>query len=142
MPHATPNRPDNLGNPTTAPSGDALGASEQALSDLQCYVSDPVATIGAVLEPEPGFVLGHVLHGYLQLLGTEPAGFPVARASLEDAEALPANGRERAHRRALAHPVRSEWRAAGRVLEDVAIEHPREALALQVGHLVDFQGVG
>ena len=105
---------------------------------LQCYGNDPVATVQSALEADPTLVMGHVLHGYLHLLGTEPAGFPVAATDLEVAEGLPANAREAAHRRALGHLVRSEWRAAGRVLEDIAIEHPRDALALQVGHLVDF----
>src|SRR5690606_17508386 len=30
------------------------------------------------------------------------------------------------------------WQAAGQVLEDIAIEHPRDALALQAGHQVDY----
>jgi len=31
-----------------------------------------------------------------------------------------------------------EWRAAARVLEDIAIDHPLDALALQAGHVTDF----
>jgi hypothetical protein len=116
-------------------NAEALSSYEQAIAELQCYRNDPVATVQAALDAAPSLVMGHVLHGYLHLLGTEPAGFPVAAADLEVAERLPANAREGAHRRALRHLCQSEWRAAGRVLEDIAIEHPRDVLALQVGHL-------
>lgn len=129
---------DSLGNPMSAANSDAIGRYERAVRELQCYRNDPVATVQWTLELDPSLVMGHVLHGYLHLLGTEPAGFTVAAGDLSVAQGLPANARESAHRRALAHLVRSEWRAAGRVLEDIAIEHPRDVLALQVGHLVDF----
>lgn len=131
-------RQDNLGNPVTAPGGELVRTYEQALQEFQCYRGDPVATIQTALDQDPGFVMGHVLNGYLNLLGTEPTGLPVAQASHERACAEPANPRERAHLRALAHLIRHEWRAAGRVLEDLAVEYPRDALALQAGHLVDF----
>jgi hypothetical protein len=134
----TATRQDNLGNPVTAASADLVRTYEQALQEFPCYRGDPVATIHGALDRDPAFVMGHALHGYLNLLGTEPAGVPVARSSHESACAVPANPRERAHLRALAHLLRHEWRAAGRVLEDIAVEYPRDALALQAGHLVDF----
>lgn len=131
-------RHDQLGNTITAASVDLIKVYEQALHEFQCYRLDPVATVRAALDRDPTFAMGQVLHGYLHLLGTEPSGFPVAAASLGAAQAAPANPRERAHIRALGHLVRHQWRAAGGVLEDIAIEYPRDPLALQVGHLVDF----
>lgn len=138
MNHPHTQRKDGLGNRMTSTNAQAVALYGKAIHELQCYRNDPVATVQAALASDPSLVMGHVLHGYLHLLGTEPAGFPVATADLEVAEGLPANAREAAHRRALGHLVRNEWRAAGRVLEDITIEHPRDALALQVGHLVDF----
>jgi hypothetical protein len=71
-------------------------------------------------------------------MGTEPGGLPVAAAALADARALPANDRERWHIQAVAALVEGRWRAAGAVLEDLSIEYPRDALALQAGHQIDF----
>ncbi len=131
-------RRDELGNPITATSPALVEAYERAVRELQCYRGDPVATIQAALSEDPSFAMGQVQHGYLHLLGTEPTGFPLAQTSYDAAWGGAMTDRERAHLRALGHLIRSEWRAAGRVLEDITVEHPRDALALQVGHLVDF----
>jgi tetratricopeptide (TPR) repeat protein len=140
IPSSTPirTRKDSLGHAISAPSRGAIDAFEQALAEFQCYRGDPVASIVKTLDQDPAFPLGQILLGYLNLLGTEPSGLGVAQGCLESACDLPANPRERAHLRALAHLIRGEWRAAGRVLEDIAIDHPLDALAIQVGHLVDF----
>jgi hypothetical protein len=129
---------DIHGNAVSGASPAAVAAYERAIHEFQCYIGDPVAIINRALGDSPGFVMGHVLHAYLHLLGTEPAGVAVACADLEAAYTLPATSRERGHLTAIGQLLDSEWHAAGRVLEDLAIEHPRDVLALQAGHLVDF----
>jgi len=131
-------RTDRLGNPFSGASAAAVQAFEEALHEFQCYIGDPVATIGKALADSPDFVMGHAFNAYLHLLGTEPLALPVARAALETAQRLPADARERAHLAALAQLAGGAWHAAGRALEDIAIDHPRDALALQAGHVVDF----
>lgn len=129
---------DYHGNALTGADPDTVAMFQQALADLQCYINDPVATIRTAIEARPDFVMGHVMHAWLHLLGTEASGLPVAAANLEAARTLPANSRERAHLAAIEHLVSGRWHAAGRVLEDISIDHPLDALALQVGHQVDF----
>jgi len=131
-------RMDDLGNAMSGASNTALDHYQRALGELQRYIGDPLATVDRALEDSPGFVMGHALRAWLHLLGTEPAGLPVARASYEAARRLPATSQERGHLDAIGCLLEGEWHAAGRVLEDVAIEHPRDALALQAGHLIDF----
>lgn len=131
-------RRDHLGNPVTGASGDGVDDYETAMHQFQCYVGDPVATIDAAIQKNPAFVMAHALRAYLHLLGTEPAAIPIARDSLRAAAALAANAREVGHITAIDHLVNGRWHAAGRALEDLAIEHPRDALALQAGHLIDF----
>jgi len=86
--------------------------------------------------------MGHVLKAYLHLLGTEPLGLPVAAAAVKEAtnlgNAFHATERERAHIAAAGHLVAGRWRAAGLALEDLSIRWPRDALALQAGHAIDF----
>jgi hypothetical protein len=129
---------DEQGLAYTGADQGSLELFAQARYELQCYIDDPVATIDKAIAVSPGFAMAHVLRTYLHLLGTEPADIAVAKTSLEAAAGCGGDTRERAHQEAVRHLIEGRWRQAGRVLEDIAIEHPRDILALQVGHLVDF----
>ena len=129
-----------------AHSGDVLtGASalaaeryESALEAFYCYAGDPLALLEEALADSPQFVMGHALKAYLTMIGTNAEAVALGVQALARAKGLPANDRERGHLVALAHLRDGELKAAGRVLEDLAIANPRDGLALQVGHLVDF----
>ena len=129
---------DSLGLGLSGADPDAVGAYEAARRELQCYVGDPVASAEKAIAASPGFVMAHALRAWLYLLSTEAGAQPVARASWEAALALPADARERGHLAAIGQLLDGRWAAASRTLEDLAIEQPRDALALQVGHLIDF----
>jgi len=129
---------DYANQPCSGATAGSLAAYEQACHELRCYIDDPVASVQRALDAAPGMTMAHALRAWLHLLGTEPEGIPVARQCLRDAEGLPANPRERGHLQAIALLVVGHWRAAARVLEDVSIDHPHDALALQAGHLLDF----
>jgi tetratricopeptide (TPR) repeat protein len=119
-------------------TGDAVDTFEAAQHMLRCFIGDPVGAIDGALAASPGFVMGHVFKGYLFGLATEPAATEVALAAHEAAAAMAANTREKAHVAALGHLAAGRWHAAGQALEDITIEHPCDALALQVGHQIDF----
>lgn len=129
---------DALGNALTGASMAGVAHYEAALHQLQCYIQDPVATVDQAIATAPEMVMAHVLKAYLHLLGTEPEAIPVARECHRAATRLAASPRERAHVRAIGELCYGRWHAAGMTLEDIAIEHPRDVLALQAGHLVDF----
>ena len=129
---------DQLGNVMSGAGGAALEHYHQALHELQCYIGDPVGSVDKALEASPAFAMGHVLRGYLHLLATESAGMPAARAAHAAANALSVTARERAHIEAIRFLIEGHWHEAGRILEDVAIDHPCDVLALQAGHLIDF----
>ncbi|UCV20033.1 tetratricopeptide repeat protein [Ferribacterium limneticum] len=129
---------DDLNLSYSGASAESLGHFRRALRQFQCYIEDPVASVDAAINASPEFVMGHILKAYLHLLGTEPAAIPVARACLAATVGLPANTRERGHIDAVAQMLDGQWRRAGRLLEDVSIDHPHDILALQAGHLADF----
>ncbi len=129
---------DSLGQTLTGASAASVVHYETAIRQLQCYIGDPVASVDQALQASPDFVMAHLLKGYLHLLGTEPEALPVARECYSAARRLPVDDRERGHLRAVGQLVEGRWREAGRTLEDVSIEYPRDALALQAGHQIDF----
>jgi hypothetical protein len=129
---------DSLGLAITAVDAGAVHLYEQALRGLQTFTGDPVGGANAAIAADPSLVMAHVFKGYLYGLSTEPAGLPVARECFTAASSLPMNSRERGHVEALGVLVEGGWHRAGRLLEDVAIDHPLDALAIQVGHQIDF----
>lgn len=129
---------DSLGHALSGASADSAELYATALHQLQCYREDPVATIDSATANRPDFVMGHMLHAWLHLLGTEPTGLAVAQRDQERAESFPGNARERAHGAAISKLLQGHWQAAARVLEDLSITYPNDALALQAGHVLDF----
>ena len=111
---------------------------ETACAQLRCYIDDPLVETQAALAEAPDMTMAHVLVAYLNLLGTEPAGRPAALEAHAAAERCPATEREARHVAAAGALARGQWHRAGRILEDLSIHHPRDLLALQVGHQIDF----
>lgn len=131
-------RQDIHGLGLTGATEPASGRYETAVAELQCYRGDPVASVEAALAEAPGFAMAHVLHGWLHLLETEPGGLPVAREDHANALRHARTDRERGHASAIGHVLDGRWHAGARVLEDVTIAHPRDALGLLSGHMIDF----
>ncbi len=129
---------DATGHRVSGATPDSLAHYERAASELLCMVDDPAASVDAALAANPEMTMAHVLNAWLSLLGTEPAGIAAARASCDAAEALEGDARERAHIAAARALADGRWREAGLRLEDLSAGHPRDSLALQVGHQIDF----
>ncbi len=129
---------DCRGHRLTGATEKSLPHYETALRELNLFINDPVATVDQAIAESPDFVMAHALKAWLNLLGTEPAGIPVARAALEAARAHADSSQEKGHLAAIEHLMHGRWRAASQAIEDVAIEHPHDLLALQAGHQLDF----
>ncbi|MBL0728235.1 tetratricopeptide repeat protein [Piscinibacter sp. HJYY11] len=116
----------------------SLDAYERAARELLCMVGDPLAAIDQAIALSPDMTMAHAFKAWVMLLGTEAPALPAARAALDAAATLPADDREQRHlaaARALAH---GHWREAALQLEDLSLRYPRDTLALQVGHQLDF----
>lgn len=131
-------RLDNNGLILTGATDVAAIHYETAVAELQCYRGDPVASVDAALAEAPEFAMAHALRAWLHLLGTEPGGLEVARDAQACAMRHAGTDRERGHVAAIGHLVDGRWHEASRVLEDVTIGDPRDALGLLAGHQIDF----
>jgi tetratricopeptide (TPR) repeat protein len=131
---------DLRGVPVTGADAAAVDGYERALTAFQSYVGDPVAMIDETLAAAPAFVAGHLLKTFALYLIVERPFAAMARAALDAAKshAAQANDRERALLAVAGELVAGQWDAAGLAVERVLAAHPRDALALQTGHLLDF----
>lgn len=124
--------------PLSGANAQAAAHFDDACGLLRRYIDDPSVPAQAALAASPEMTMGHVLMAWLNLLGTEPLAIPVAQAAAAAAAALPATEREAMHVRAVAALSHGRWHEAGSVLEDLSVRYPRDLLALQAGHAIDF----
>ncbi|UCI20006.1 tetratricopeptide repeat protein [Mesorhizobium sp. B2-1-8] len=129
---------DDFGLSLSGATQGGLSSYGRAVHELQCFIGDPVNSVDRAIAQDPGFVMAHVFKGYLFGLATEPEATAVARACHEAALPLAATPRERAHVSALGHLANGRWHQTSDILRDIAIDFPLDAVALQVGHQVDF----
>src|SRR3981189_1952766 len=67
----------------------SLPRFEAAVRQLNLYIDNPCATLDQASAESPEFVMAHALRAWLHLIGTEPAGVQIARATLAAAQKLP-----------------------------------------------------
>jgi tetratricopeptide (TPR) repeat protein len=129
---------DRQGNRLTGATTSAASDYDQALAEFNLYRGDPVATVDRALSAAPGFVMAHALKAYLLGLATEPQATAQAAEIVAQARGLPMEAREASHLAALDQLLAGNWTAAAEAMHRHNVEHPRDLLGLQAGHLMDF----
>ncbi len=131
---------DARGVPVSGGSREALADYETAIGRLQGYVGDPIAALDRAIEASPDFVAGHLARALVLATFAERQFAPAIARSIADARrhAGHANERERGLLAAAQALAGGRWHEACRSLDAVLVDHPRDALALQVAHLMDF----
>jgi tetratricopeptide (TPR) repeat protein len=122
---------DVRGLSLSAASSAAVERFDALIDDLYYYRLGVGDRLDALLQEFPEFVLAHVLKGYsLMTEGTLDA-HPKARAHLLQAEALPANPRERLHQEALRAWIAQDLSARAAAWEQILVEWPLDLLAFR-----------
>ena len=116
----------------------ALDAFERALAAFQSWRKGAEAHVAPALQEAPAFVMAHVLQAYLCICSRDPAQVRAARPVLARAVRLPANARERLHLAAIAAALADDYERAKVLLGEVLQDEPRDVLALQVAHALDY----
>ena len=131
---------DMRGEPVSTSDRLSLDRFEHAVGLLNGFFADPLAVIDEALEEDPDFVMGHCLRAALMLMAAEKSAVPELRRSVEAAEALASaanDPRARPHAAARAW-LEGDFHRAGDLYGQVLLDHPRDLLALQVAHQIDF----
>ena len=129
---------DARGEAVTGATDSALDLYEKALGQFQIYANDPVESIDAAIGESPDFAMAHALRGYLFGLAFEAGAQPDVKAAADAMDKLTLNDREARHKGALEAFAAADWHVAANRLDDILVDHPRDALALQSAHLLDF----
>ncbi len=131
---------DCRGVPVSSDNAQALARLEEAHDLFLGYFNDPLAPVEEALAEDPTFVMGHCYRAGLHVISSERGAVPELRKSVEAAEALSAtaNERERGHIAAARAWLAGDYHRAAALYGDVLVKYPRDAIALQLGHLCDF----
>jgi hypothetical protein len=130
---------DQRGIPVGSPSAAAREAAERALWRMMSFYDTPLADLDEAMAADPGWALPHTMKAGFLLSLTEPTLIDEAAAHLSHARALAAgSARESAHLDAVQLVLEGRWHAACRRWDELLLDHPRDALALQWAHLWDF----
>lgn len=129
---------DLNGHPLSGATTGAVICYEQALESFNIYRGDPMAGLAEAIEISPRFAMAHILKAYLLSFATEPAATAEAKTVLAKIKDLPLNDRETSHAAALQKLLDGEWTTAALLLDRHSMQYPRDLVALQAGHLIDF----
>lgn len=131
-------RYDKHDNQISGANAEAIDYFERAVSAFNVYRGDPVALTESAISAAPDFAMAHILKAYLFALATEPEATREARQILERLSTIPTNDRELSLIHALDLLVAGEWSQAAIRLDYHSMQWPRDLVALQCGHLIDF----
>jgi tetratricopeptide (TPR) repeat protein len=134
------NLTDRFGNAVSCPNRTALELYDQAVTQLNFYRTDPIATIEEALAHEPGFIMGHCFRAGLLATTSERGSEAGIAAAIEAAERHIGHAleRERMHLNAARAWLARDFAGAAKLYGDISAEYPRDLFALQVAHLMDF----
>jgi len=116
----------------------ALAAYERALAASQAWRVDAGAALETARAEAPRFVMAHVLAAWQLVCGRDARRLAAARPIVADALRLRANERERLHLAALSSVLADDYEGAKARLGRILKESPRDAVALQVAHSLDY----
>ncbi|MEK9970084.1 MAG: tetratricopeptide repeat protein [Ferrovibrio sp.] len=129
---------DHAGHAVSGANADALALFETAFGQLHCYVGNPLETAEAAIAAAPDFAMAHLLRAHIYLSGMEAAGIAPALQSIATARRLANTERETLHTVAAEAWAAGRFESASDRFDDILIGNPRDSLALQMGHLLDF----
>src|SRR4029453_3005045 len=131
---------DSRGLPVSTESVVALERYELATRQTLGYVGNPLEALDEALAEDPDFAAAHALRADLAVMSSEQGALPLIQASAEALGRIGdrANARERAHLAAAQAWLEGRFERAAQLYGAIAVEHPRDLIAIQAAHIIDF----
>jgi tetratricopeptide (TPR) repeat protein len=116
----------------------ARDAYERALDAYLSWRSGAGFHLEQAMQAAPTFTMAYVLSAYLDLCSRDRARVRQAHAAYVIASGLPATPRERLHVAAMGSALTDDFRSFKTIVQSLLDEYPRDVLALQIGHALDY----
>jgi hypothetical protein len=116
----------------------ARDAFERALDAHLSWRSGADVHLEQALQAAPAFTMAHVLSAYFNLCSRDRARVRQAHAACVSASLLPATPRERLHVAAMGAVLADDLQSFKAIVQSLLDEYPRDVLALQIGHALDY----
>lgn len=129
---------DQQGNRVSGATANSVALYDRALHAFNIYRGDPVCLLDQAIRETPDFAMAYIAKALLYVTTSEPAAIAAARGFTDQARNLLLNEREKSHVAALDRFFDGGWAEGALALEQHSIRFPRDLLALQSGHLMDF----
>ncbi len=129
---------DRQSNPLAGADAAARDLFDAGCEAFATYSGDPVGLFDAAVAAAPDCAMAHLARAWCFTLATEPEAAAAARAMLDEMAGLALDDRAAGHMAAVRAALDGEWTAAARRLERHGLGFPRDLIALQAGHLIDF----
>jgi len=131
---------DSRGLPVSTRSAAALERFELAARETHGYFGNPLATIDEALAEDPDFGMAHALRADLATMSSEQGALPLIQSSVDALARLGsrATPREQAHVAAAQAWMEGRFDRASELYGAITIEYPRDLVALQTAHIIDF----
>lgn len=129
---------DRQGNRLTGATTRSVALFDRAVEAFNIYRGDPVALVDEAIAEAPEFAMAHILKAHMLALATEPEAAAEARSIVDRVRGMACDDREASHIAALERVLGGRWTAAAVALDHHNARFPRDLVALQSGHLMDF----
>jgi len=129
---------DHRGQEISGATPGARDVFEHALESHLSWRTGARADIDRALDEAPAFTMAHVFKAYLSLCSRDVARVRQARSAHARATSLPATDRERLHVAAVGAALADDFETFRTLLQELLRQYPRDVLALQVGHALDY----
>jgi hypothetical protein len=125
-------------NPVSGATPEAVRHFDEALRSFNIYRGDPMAALEAATASAPSFAQAHLLKGFILALATEPAATADAAGIAAALRTMPLDPREASQLAILDELIAGNWVASATAMDFHNMRYPRDLVALQAGHLMDF----
>ena len=129
---------DKQGNILSDATAEAADLLDQAVTAFNVFRGDPLGLLDRAMAAAPRFAAAPIAQALLYAMNAEPGAVKAAAQLLGQAKSLRLTERDASQAVIVEQIIAGEWTAAARTTDQHNMRFPRDLLAIQAGHMIDF----